>query len=102
MFFLHMAELTRRIGECFIPRHLAPRVANFGTDHRLGDAVRVRCVTPRKTTFDTRMTFVGMTVFPRHHTYDFTTLHLSVETATHTAVCACRRHGMFGLTFFND
>ena len=56
---LDAAELARGMGQRFVPRHLAPGIADPGPDHRLGDAVRVRRIAPGEATLDAGVTLVG-------------------------------------------
>ena len=102
MFGLDTLELRGCVVDGFVPAHFLPRIGDLGADHRLGDAVLVGGVAPRKTTFHARVTFVGLAIFPRHHANHGVALHFGFEAATHTAVSAGGDQAVLGLAEFND
>ena len=99
---LDALDLGRRVFECFFPRHFAPWVGDLLADHRLLDAIGVRCIPPREATLDATVTVVRLTVLVRHHANDFAALHLGAERATDTAVGAGGRDRVVGLAFIDD
>ena len=84
-----------------VPADLLPWVGDVFANHRLGDAVLVSGIAPSKTTFHTRVAFVGFAIFPRHHAHHRIAFHFGFEAATHAAVSASGDQAVLGLTQFN-
>ncbi len=99
---LNAPEFRCRITECFFPADFAPRIGDLRADHRLGDAVLVRCVAPCEAALHARVTFVRLAVLVRHHPHDLVALHLRLERATDAAIRARGDDRMLSLAEHDD
>ena len=102
MLGLNAFELRGCVIDGFVPADFLPRVGDLGADHGFGDAVLVGGIAPCKTTFHTRVAFVGFAVFPRHHAHHGVALHLGFEAATDAAISAGGDQAVFGLAQLDD
>ena len=94
---LQALELGGGVADRFVPAHLGPWVGDLGADHRLGDAVLVRGVTPGKPPLDAGMPGIGLAVLERHHAHNGGALHLRLEGAAYAAIGAGGHHRMLRL-----
>ena len=88
IFRLNPLELGGRVGDRLFPVHFAPRVGNFSTDHRFGDAILMRGITPGKTSLHAGVAMIRLTILVRHHAHHVLTAHLCLEGAANTAIGA--------------
>ena len=102
VFRLDALEFGGRVGDRLVPRHLAPRVADPGADHRLEDAVLVGRVAPGEAALDAGVTAVRLAVLVGHHAHDLVAAHLGLERAADTAIGAGRDDRMLGLADLDD
>ena len=99
---LNSLELRRRVVDRLFPGYFLPRIRDLFADHRLGNAILVRCIAEGKAAFDTRMAMIGVAILVGNHSDHFSTLHFSLEGAAHTAVGTRGHHAVLGLPHFND
>src|SRR6185312_1132459 len=84
-----------------VPGNFAPRVADFGADHGLGNAVRMRGIAKRETSFYARVPAIGLAILVGNHAHDLCALHFRVEGAAYAAISASRGDTVIRLTFLN-
>ena len=83
---LDALELGSRVGDGFVPAHLAPFVGDALADHRLRHAIRVRGIAVRETALYAGMTLVRAAVAVRHHARHRAVGDLRDERTAHAAV----------------
>src|SRR6516164_547048 len=96
---LDALEFRRNPADRLVPRHLAPRLGDLLTHHRLEDAFLVVSVTPGETPLDAGMAAVGLAVLEGHHSHDFLAVHLGLERAADAAIRTRRHHGAISRSF---
>ena len=92
VFRLDALELGRRVLDRLVPGHFAPRVLDRGADHRLGDALFVRRITPGEAALHAGMAVIGLAVLVRRHAHDAVALKLGLEGAADAAIGAGGDH----------
>ena len=102
VFLLDAAKLGGGMGQRLVPRHLAPRVGGLRADHRLGDAIRMRRITPGEAALDAGVTLVGAALPPGHHAHDLVALELGAEAAADAAIGAGGDDAALGLALLDD
>src|SRR6188508_2091651 len=85
-----------------VPGNFAPRVADFGADHGHGNAVRMRGIAKRETSFYARVPAIGLAILVGNHAHDLCALHFRVEGAAYAAISASRGDTVIRLTFLDD
>src|SRR6185369_3133560 len=99
---LNPFQLAGGVGDGFLPRYFAPRIADLCADHRLQNTVRVRGVADGEAALDTRVTMVRMPILVRDHAHEFLALHFGAERATNTAISAGRDDAVLGLALLDQ
>ena len=99
---LDLLDTRRCIAERLLPAHDLPRIADLVTDHRCGDSVLMGRIAPCKSPFDTRMSLIGLALFPRHHSNHGVALHFGFEAATYATVGAGCDDAVLGLAQLDD
>ena len=94
---LQPLELRSRMPDRLGPTHLAPRLMDRATDHRLGDPILVRGIAPGEAPLHAGMALVGPALLVRHHPHHPVTLQLRLERTAHAAIGAGGDNGFLRL-----
>src|ERR1700730_2085785 len=85
---LNALHFRGRVADRFLPRDLAPGIADLRADHGLEEAVRMRGIADGEASLDAGVPVIGMPIHVWHHTHHFLALHLGAERAAHAAIGA--------------
>src|SRR5262249_45628396 len=94
---LQALELGGDAADRVLPAHLAPRLVDALTHHRLQDALLVMGIAPGEAAFYAGMAAIGLAVLVGDHAHQLLAAHLGLEAAADTAIGAGRHYRMLWL-----